>query len=128
MRPVVPYGGAAVCGLHQQRPPSAWTSGPAHPFSGQSPEYPLLLDEHHPQDPHEYLWFLGVVPAAQGHGIGSALMAPVLERADRAGAPAYLEATSPRNRALYERHGFEPGPAIAVGAGPPMWPMWRRPS
>jgi ribosomal protein S18 acetylase RimI-like enzyme len=84
-----------------------------------------LLDEHHPAQPHEYLWFLGVVPAAQGRGIGSALMAPVLERADRAGAPCYLEATTPRNKALYERHGFTARDPIGVAGSPPLWPMWR---
>ncbi len=87
-----------------------------------------LLDQNHPSDPHEYLWFLGVVPVAQGHGLGSALMAPVLDRADRAGVPCYLEATSPRNKALYERHGFRARPAIAVAGGPPLWPMTRPPA
>jgi GNAT superfamily N-acetyltransferase len=68
------------------------------------------------------------VPAAQGHGIGSALTAPVLERADRAGAPAYLEATSARNKALYERHGFRASAPISATGGPPLWPMWRDPA
>jgi GNAT superfamily N-acetyltransferase len=87
-----------------------------------------LLDAHHPHEPHEYLWFVGVVPAARGRGIGSALMAPVLQRADRAGVPAYLEATSPRNKALYERHGFRATAPITVGGTPPIWPMYRPPA
>ena len=87
-----------------------------------------LMDSHHPHQPHEYLWFLGVVLAAQGRGLGSALMTPMLERADAAGHPAYLEATSPRNRALYERHGFRAGAPFAVADGPPLWPMWRDPA
>jgi hypothetical protein len=33
-------------------------------------------------------------------------MFPILSRCDEHGLPAYLEASSPRNRALYERHGF----------------------
>jgi GNAT superfamily N-acetyltransferase len=100
----------------------------AGPDAGRMLETVALLDEHHPHEPHEYLWFLGVVPQAQGAGIGSALMAPVLERADRAGVPAYLEATSARSRALYERHGFVATAPIAVAGGPPLWPMWRRPA
>ncbi len=87
-----------------------------------------LMDEQHPHEPHEYLWFVGVVPAAQGRGLGSALMTPVLERADRAGHPAYLEATSSHNKALYERHGFHAAAPFAVAGGPPMWPMWRDPA
>ncbi len=89
-------------------------------------EVVALLDEHHPADPHEYLWFLGVTPQAQGRGIGSALMGPVFDRADPAGEPAYLEATSARSKALYERHGFVAQAPISVPGGPPIWPMWRR--
>jgi GNAT superfamily N-acetyltransferase len=86
------------------------------------------MDEQHPQEPHEYLWFVGVVPAAQGRGIGSTLMAPVLARADREGRPAYLEATSARNKTLYERHGFRAGAPFTAADGPPLWPMWREPT
>lgn len=100
----------------------------AGPDADRMQDIVALLDEHHPPEPHEYLWFLGVVPAAQGHGIGAQLMAPVLERADRAQVPAYLEATSPQNRALYERLGFVANPAIAVPGGPPLWPMRRPPA
>jgi hypothetical protein len=34
-------------------------------------------------------------------------MGPVLERCDREGVRAYLDAASERNRRLYERHGFQ---------------------
>ena len=46
---------------------------------------------------------------------------------DETGVPAYLEATSPNNRRLYERHGFEVTGVLQYGSSPPMWPMWRRP-
>lgn len=61
---------------------------------------------HHVPDPHLYLTALGVDPDAQGRGIGSALLAPVLRRADEEGTPAYLETATARNVLLYERHGF----------------------
>jgi GNAT superfamily N-acetyltransferase len=80
-----------------------------------------------PQEPHYHLQFLGVRPEHQGQGLGGALMAPVLERCDREGVPAYLEATSDRNRAMYERHGFECRAAILVPGGPVLWHMWRDP-
>ncbi len=67
-------------------------------------------------------------PDDQGRGIGSALLRPVLTRCDREGVPAYLEASSERNRALYARHGFEVVERIELpGGGPPMWRMWREP-
>jgi ribosomal protein S18 acetylase RimI-like enzyme len=86
-----------------------------------------LLDERHPQESHYYLWFLGVEPGSQSRGIGSALLTRVLQRCDRDGVPAYLEASSARNRALYERHGFQAVDQVAAPGAPPMWPMWRDP-
>ncbi len=86
-----------------------------------------LLDSNHPRDPHYYLDLLGVVPEQQGRGIGSALLDLVLDRADREGASAYLEATSPANLALFERHGFEVSLELRCSDSPPLWAMWRRP-
>jgi hypothetical protein len=40
---------------------------------------------------------------------------------------AYLDATSERNKRLYERHGFEGGGEYGPDGGPPLWPMWREP-
>ncbi|MFJ3699982.1 MULTISPECIES: GNAT family N-acetyltransferase [Streptomyces] len=77
---------------------------------------------------HAYLLMIGVSPERQGEGIGEALMRGVLERCDREGTPAYLEASSARSRGLYERLGFTfTGRAVDLPEGPPMWPMWREP-
>ncbi|MFI8002392.1 GNAT family N-acetyltransferase [Streptomyces sp. NPDC086010] len=83
----------------------------------------------HPHDrAHEYLLMIGVSPQRQGEGIGEALMSGVLERCDREGVPAYLEASSERSRGLYERLGFRfMGKAVELPEGPLMWPMWREP-
>jgi len=81
----------------------------------------------HPREPHWYLPLIGVDPMYQGHGYGSALLAFSLVIVDRDGGSAYLEATNPRNRALYERFGFETVGVIQVADSPPMWPMFRRP-
>jgi ribosomal protein S18 acetylase RimI-like enzyme len=87
-----------------------------------------LLHAHAPQEPHHHLQFLGVRPDRQGLGLGGALMAPGLERCDREVAAAYLEATSDRNRALYERHGFRAHGSIPIPGGPALWRMWRDPA
>ncbi|MGQ0468064.1 MAG: GNAT family N-acetyltransferase [Sporichthyaceae bacterium] len=81
----------------------------------------------HPKEPHAYLWLLGAEPDAQGRGLGSALLRAVLERCDREGTPAYLEASNENNRRLYLRHGFVDCAEILLPDGPRMFPMWREP-
>jgi ribosomal protein S18 acetylase RimI-like enzyme len=84
------------------------------------------MEAAHPHQPHWYLWLLGVDPQRQGEGLGSRLLADALERCDRDRVPAYLEATTPRNRELYLRHGFEDcGELRLPDDGPRLWPMWR---
>lgn len=91
-------------------------------------EVATLVDEHHPAGSFYFLQLLGVEPRRQGRGVGSALLADMLERCDREGARAYLDATSPSNRRLYERHGFRASGEYAPAGGPPLWPMWREPN
>jgi GNAT superfamily N-acetyltransferase len=57
--------------------------------------------------PHLYLQFLGVEPQHQGNGLGSALLRPMLARADADGMRCYLETFQPKNVPLYKKHGFE---------------------
>jgi ribosomal protein S18 acetylase RimI-like enzyme len=82
-------------------------------------------EELHPHEPHWYLPLIGVAPGSQGRGVGGALLEHALAIVDRDGLPAYLEATTERNRALYERHGFVVTGVIQYGSSPAMWPMWR---
>ena len=89
-----------------------------------------FIDRKHPRSPaHWYLPIIGVSPAWQGRGYGAALLRPVLERCDRERTPAYLEASTPRNRALYARHGFEVVEECTYADDAPlMWRMWREPA
>lgn len=86
-----------------------------------------VLDEHHPAAPCAHLQFVGVVPDRQGRGVGSRLLVDLAACWDERGDAAYLEATSPDNRRLYERHGFQVTDEIVVPDGPTLWAMWRDP-
>jgi GNAT superfamily N-acetyltransferase len=78
--------------------------------------------------PHYYVRDIGVHPDMQGKGLGGALMRPTLERCDREGLPAYIEASSERNAALYERLGFRLIRELRVGSCPPLRLMLRPPT
>jgi GNAT superfamily N-acetyltransferase len=87
-----------------------------------------VMEHRHLREPHYYFPYVGIAPDAQGQGLGTTLMRPTLERCDRERLPAYLEATSERNAALYERLGFEHLGAFSFGGSPPLWPMRRPPA
>lgn len=87
----------------------------------------VLLERHHPRDDHYYLAYAGVVPELQGRGIGAELVRPLCRRCDSERLPAYLEATSERAAAFYERKGFAVTEEVRLRKGPPMWLMWREP-
>lgn len=85
------------------------------------------MGRYPPREPHWYLPLIGVDPAQQGKGYGSALMRHALLPCDRDNTYAYLESTNPKNIPLYERHGFEVLGTIQAGASPPIFPMLRKP-
>ncbi|WP_165350336.1 GNAT family N-acetyltransferase [Xylanimonas protaetiae] len=65
------------------------------------------FDAARPRTPHWFLADIAVAPAAQGLGAGSALLRHRLGAIDAGPRlPAYLEATTPGSRRLYERWGF----------------------
>ncbi|MEV7971821.1 GNAT family N-acetyltransferase [Cellulomonas sp. NPDC089187] len=82
-----------------------------------------------PGDPHWYLSDVVVSDRARGEGVGSALLGHRLARLDADGAAAYLEATTPGSRRMYERLGFESrGPVVGLpGDQIPPEGMWRAP-
>ncbi len=88
-----------------------------------------LMSANHPShESHWYLAFLAVAPHRQGQGVGAALLHDRFAYLDANGQPAYLEASSPRNAALYAREGFSPtGVELGLPDGPALIPMWRKP-
>jgi ribosomal protein S18 acetylase RimI-like enzyme len=85
------------------------------------------MDGYQIQEPHWHLTKIGVDPARQEHGIGSALMQHRLAACDEEGLPAYLESSNPANLPFYERHGFEVLGEIQAGSSPKLFPMLRSP-
>lgn len=53
-----------------------------------------------------YLYLVGIRPTQQGHGVGSSVIRPVLEYADRQQKWVILETQKQGNLALYEHFGF----------------------
>ncbi len=127
--------GAALC-----MPPGHWRLPPtlmiAHGasftnvFRGRLPRAVGLLtaiERRHLRGAHYYFANIGVAPEAQGHGLGSRLMRPTLDRCDEEQLPAYLEASSERNAALYERLGFHITEVLRFAGSPPLRLMMRPP-
>jgi GNAT superfamily N-acetyltransferase len=81
----------------------------------------------HPDVPHVYLSAMAALPRRRGLGAGTALLRDGLERAQGLGLPVYLEASTPQNRRLYARHGFQDHgePIPLPDGGPVLQPMWR---
>jgi ribosomal protein S18 acetylase RimI-like enzyme len=77
---------------------------------------------------HWYLAGIGVAPEAQRHGVGSSLLRPGLEGAERQHLPVVVLTNNEANLSFYGAHGFE---VVREGetprGGPPAWAMVRRP-
>jgi ribosomal protein S18 acetylase RimI-like enzyme len=124
-----------IIGVALWRPPGHW----ALPASSLIASLPRLIatfglalpralgllgtmDRQHDRRPHWYLQFIGVAPAAQGTGIGGALLRAGLARA--AGQPCYLETATPSNVGLYQAHGFGVRNEWQHKDAPNFWSMW----
>jgi len=72
---------------------------------------------------------LGIRPDAQRLGLGSRLMEPALEQADRDGVACRLETSDRANVPYYERFGFEvTDHALPLVPGAPTHVAMRRPA
>ncbi|MGF6882459.1 GNAT superfamily N-acetyltransferase [Nocardia sp. GAS34] len=87
-----------------------------------------FADSHPHAVPHHYLVYLATRPDRQGRGLGTALLRYHHSYLDSHRLPAFLDASDPMSRTLYERHGYRClGAPFRLPDGPPMWPMWREP-
>jgi GNAT superfamily N-acetyltransferase len=82
------------------------------------------LDAHVPHEPCWFLDAVAVAPAAQGQGLGRALVRHGLERARADDCPAFLETGTPRNVPFYQSLGFQiVDEQQAPDGGPTIWFM-----
>jgi GNAT superfamily N-acetyltransferase len=91
-------------------------------------EFTEKLRIRHCPSPHWYLDGLAVTPESQGRGIGSLLLQPVLDLADREEQSCCLYTSTERAVRFYQRQGFvvcEEAPFQT--AAPPLWFMVRSP-
>jgi GNAT superfamily N-acetyltransferase len=90
------------------------------------------LRDAHPtgRGEHDHLAFLAVDPDLHGHGLGTALLRHHLAALASQHRPAYLTASSPASRKLYELHGFTDcaDPLDLPDGGERMQPMWWQPA
>jgi GNAT superfamily N-acetyltransferase len=127
--------GAAISagpGMWRMPPSALFLHGPAfsRAFGLRVPRAATLLarvESRHVRGPHHYFAAVGVAAQRQGQGLGRTLMAPTLELCDKAALPAYLEASSERNAALYERLGFDVVGELQYGGSQPLRLMLRAP-
>lgn len=86
------------------------------------------MEKHHPTLPHLYLFTIGARQIARGKGLGRTLLRPMLDYADKANLPCYLENSNPINTGFYNTHGFRAIKKFSCGEGaPPLEAMWRDP-
>jgi GNAT superfamily N-acetyltransferase len=87
-----------------------------------------LFAANHPRERHFYLDTLSIDPDHQRRGYGSALLAPLLERADAGRTPVHLETQRRDNIPFYQRFGFEETGEMSPDDSLTLWRMWRRAS
>jgi len=108
---------------------SFWKPRPWVPSLGAL--WPILkylksAEQMHPQDPHWYVYVIGVDPGHQGKGIGRQLMRVILDQADRDGVFTYLETETEIDVRFYRSLGFDVTETRnPADGGPPLHGMTR---
>jgi ribosomal protein S18 acetylase RimI-like enzyme len=96
---------------------------------GRASELLSAMAKQHPKEEHWYLYAIGVDPAHQRQGVGSALLRSRLTRCDADALSAYLESTKSGTVPLYEHFGFGVTRTLYPPRGAPsLTAMWRHPA
>ena len=96
-------------------------------YFGEKTQIIIEMHELVPKQAHWYLASIGTLPEFFGKGRGTKLLEKMTQHLDTVGLPAYLEASSTKNAALYSRHGFEITQELNLMDAPTLYAMWREP-
>lgn len=66
-----------------------------------------MIKKVQPKEAMTYLWFIGVDPEKQGHGIGTRLLTYILESSRMKNRPVCLETSTLSNLSWYKKFGFK---------------------
>jgi ribosomal protein S18 acetylase RimI-like enzyme len=69
------------------------------------------------KEPYFYLWFIATATEHRGKGLSSELLRRIQGRAQQAGLPVWLEASTEYSYRLYEKLGFELVERLVLGKG-----------
>jgi ribosomal protein S18 acetylase RimI-like enzyme len=83
------------------------------------------LEAAHPPGPHAFLHTLGIDPAHQRSGAGTALVESLIAHHDDGGTPIHLTTANPANLPYYRRFGFDVIGKATLPRGVPMWSLFR---
>jgi GNAT superfamily N-acetyltransferase len=91
-----------------------------------SVEAEVCVAQLRPTTPHYYLGAVGTRRDRQGRGLGTAVLTPILDRADREHEAVFLETSASENVNFYEGLGFVTITEMDIpDGGPHVWAMMR---
>jgi GNAT superfamily N-acetyltransferase len=122
-----PPGGHGAAAARSEEVWAAFRARGGAAVSERLTEYGRAVDAARPERPHWYLSVLATHPDHQGKGLASAVIAPIIGKADIDGLDCCLETSTEKNRAFYGRRGFTESTELRIAGGPPTWWLRRSP-
>jgi ribosomal protein S18 acetylase RimI-like enzyme len=123
-----PPGGSLASPARSEELWAAFRARAGAPVSERLTEYGRAVDAARPVTPHWYLSVLATHPDHQRKGLASAVIAPIIGKADIDGLDCCLETSTEQNRAFYRRRGFTESTELDIAGGPPTWWLRRSPA
>jgi GNAT superfamily N-acetyltransferase len=123
-----PPGGDRALTTRSEEVWAAFRARAGAPVSQRLTEYGRAVDAARPVTPHWYLSVLATQPDHHRQGLASAVIAPIIGKADTDGLDCCLETSTAENRAFYGRRGFTESTELGIAGGPPTWWLRRSPA